>query len=119
MSNALFADNTRLKMIPLAVQTRPTGGGSTIVELPKTGILMGIMLPIAATLAGTLTVPNALGLASVIKRVIVRTNSGHTLVDISGAGYHWLLADFIQDNYLMNSYTDARLAVTTGAKVLD
>lgn len=119
MGNANFADNTRLKHIPLAVQTRPTGGGSTIVELPKTGILMGIMLPIGLTIAGTLSAPNALGLASCIKRIIVRTNSGHTLIDISGAGYHWLLADFIQDNYLMNSYTDARLAVTTGTKNLD
>jgi hypothetical protein len=114
-----FEDNTRLKFVKGTVITRPTGGGAVQIELPKTGILVGVLLPISATLSGTLTSPNALGLASVIRRVTLRVNAGHTLFDVSGAGYHYLLANQIQDNYQFNSYTDALSAVTTGTKVLD
>lgn len=119
MGSIPFADNTRLKMLQMAVQTRPTGGGSTYVELPKAGILMAVILPITVTFAGTLSVLNPLGCAAAIKRIIIKTNSGHNLVDISGAGYHYLLAEFLQDNYNFQSYTDGRLAVTTGTKTLD
>jgi hypothetical protein len=114
-----FVNNTRVKFVPTTSMVRPVGGGTTQIELPKTGILMGILLPISVTLSGTLTVPNALGLASCIKRVVVKINAGHTLIDISGAGYAYLLSNFIQDNFNMAIYSDAKSAVTTGTKVLD
>lgn len=114
-----FVGATRLKLVPLPTMTRPTGGGTTQVELPKAGILLGIKIPISVTLAGTLSGLNALGLASCIKKVTVRINAGHAIYDVSGAGYNYLLAEMIQDNYNLATYNDAKLVVATGTKNLD
>lgn len=114
-----FINNTRLKHIPLSSMTKPTGGGVTSVTLPQTGILQGIHVPVSVTLSGTLSNLNALGLASIIKRIQVKVNSGHTIYDVSGAGIFYLLKEMIQENYQVPAYSDALLAVSTGTKVLD
>lgn len=114
-----FVDNTRLKLVKTQTMTRPVGGGQTFVELPKAGILMGILIPISVTIAGTLTVPNADGLASVIKRIRLQINAGQVIFDISGRGYFYLLSQMIQDNYNMAIYTNALAAVTAATFNLD
>lgn len=114
-----FVNNTRLKLIKGSVMSRPTGGGQTQIELPKTGILAGIIIPVSVAISGTLSAPNANGIASVIKRIQLKINAGQTIFDISGAGYFYLLDEMMQDNYLLPSYSDARSAVTTGTKNLD
>lgn len=114
-----FDLTTRRKVIQLSTMTRPTGGGITQIELPKSGILSQIYLAISVTIAGTLSAPNALGLASVIKRVRVRINSGNMLFDLDGFSYHYGLREALFNNLDRLSYTDARSAVTTGTKNLD
>lgn len=114
-----FQQNTRLKYVKAPTLTKPTGGGVTQIELPKAGILGGLAVQISATVAGSLSAPNAGGLASIIKRIQLRVNAGQTIFDMSGVGYAYLLSQFIQDNYDQTVGTDLQLAVTTGTKNLD
>lgn len=107
-----FADSTRLKYIPLPVLTKPTGGGLTQIDLPKTGILSHIYLYVTATVAGTLSAPNALGAASIINRLSLTVNGGQKLFDMSGAGYHYIVRDAIGEQASHLSWTTARSAVT-------
>jgi hypothetical protein len=86
-----FESATRNKIVKLPTITKPTGGGLMQIELPKTGFLARLWLAISITTAGTITTQNALGAASAIKRVRLTTNSGIDLLNISGAGYHYLL----------------------------
>lgn len=115
----MFEDSTRLKYVPLSTMARPAGGGVTTIELPKTGILLGIIIPITVVIGGTVNTPNPLGNMAAIRNIQVRLNAGYTIFDMSGASYFELLCEVIQDNYNMNVYNDARLAVSTGTKVLD
>lgn len=85
-----FERNTRNKIVRLPTLTKPTGGGITSQELPKTGFLGRLYLSISITTAGTITTQNALGVASAIKRVRVTTNSGIDIYNVSGAGYGYL-----------------------------
>jgi len=114
-----FVDKTRVKFVPVSTLTRPSGGGSSSIELPKTGILMGIIVPITIVIGGVVNTPNALGISTAIKRIVLRLNAGHTIFDISGVGYFNLLSEMLQDNYNFNSYNDSRSAVSTGTKTLD
>ena len=114
-----FVEKTRVKYVPTSTLTRPSGGGVTQIELPKTGILMGVFLPITVVVGGTVNTPNALGMATAIKRVVLKINAGQTIIDCSGVSYFYNLAEYIQDNYNMNIYNDARNAVSTGTKTLD
>lgn len=93
-----FERNTRQKMTPLAALTRPTGGGVSQMEIPKAGLLARIFLQISGSVAGTLSAPNALGMASIIKRVRLLTNSGIDLFNVSGAGYGYLLQPWLELN---------------------
>lgn len=117
--NPLFDTSTRLKQFPLSTLTRPTGGGLTQVDLPKAGILAGIFIAIRGSVAGTLSAPNALGMASIIRRVTLRVNAGQVVFDVSGAGYHYLLRDMLDLNDNRGSYTNARAAVTATTFNLD
>lgn len=115
-----FVANTRRKIIQLPNLVRPTGGGTSFINLPKTGLLAVLHLAIRGSIAGTLTVPNALGLASIISRVRVTLNSGIDLVNISGGGYHYLLREAIGSEYIdPNGQSSARSAVTATAFNLD
>lgn len=86
-----FERNTRQKITRLPTITRPTGGGISTQEIPKTGLLARIFLSITGSVAGTLSNQNALGFSSIIKRVRLSTNSGIDLFNVSGAGYGYLL----------------------------
>jgi hypothetical protein len=91
-----FERNTRLKRVQLPTLTKPTGGGITSIELPKTGFLARLYLNISGSITGTLSSPNALGMSSIIKRIRVTTNSGIDLYNVSGAGYGYLLQNFLE-----------------------
>lgn len=116
-----FDFNTRRKVISMAAITRPTGGGvSPAAQLPKTGLLAGVHLRITGTLGGTITSPNALGMASIISRVRLQANSGLDLVNITGPGYHYLLRPMLESEYVdVVGQSNAKDAVTAVAVNLD
>ncbi len=115
-----FVANTRRKVVQLPTQTRPVGGGTTAINLPKTGLLAGVLLAVRGSIAGTLTVPNALGFASVISRVRVTLNSGIDIFNVSGAGYHYLLREVVESEYTdISGQSNARSAVTAAAFNID
>jgi hypothetical protein len=116
-----FDFNTRRKVIPMAAITRPAGGGvSPAVQLPKTGLLAGIHLRITGTIGGAVGVVNALGMASIIARVRLQANSGLDLINVSGAGYHYLLRPMLESEYIdVCGQSNAQDAVTATAANLD
>lgn len=115
-----FTDNTRLKFTQLTPMVKPTGGGTVIQELPKTGILSYLLVPVTFTVSGTLSAPNAFGFASIINRITLRVNAGHSIFDVSGAGYHWLVRDMLETHLQdFGGYTNARAAVTATTGRLD
>lgn len=115
-----FLLNTRQKQIQLAPMTRLAGGGTTSIQLPKTGFLSKIWLAIRGAVSGTVTGPNALGLASIVSRVRLTANSGIDIFNVSGAGYHYMLRDFLESEYIdVSSQATARNAVTVVSYLLD
>lgn len=90
-----WPQNTRQKHIRLSELTE-TAANPRSWDLPKSGILAGIWLQITGTIAGTLSAPNALGFASIIKRVRLLANSGIAIIDVSGPGYHFLMRDQVE-----------------------
>jgi len=115
-----FVANTRRKIIQLPQLSRPVGGGTSFINLPKTGLLAVLHLAIRGTISGTLTVPNALGMASIITRTRVTLNSGIDLVNLSGGGYHYGLREMIGSEYIdALGQTNARSAVTATAFNID
>lgn len=117
---ALFNLNTRRKSLIWEDIVRPTGGGIVPRSLPKSGLLAGIVLAIRGTItSGGLSALNALGKASIIKRVRVAINGGLVVVDISGPGYHYLLRPHHDFGFDPHPQSDARSAVATGAFNLD
>jgi hypothetical protein len=97
-----FAVNTRRKILPLTgAVTRPVGGGTFgPLTLPKTGLLARIYLALRGSVAGTLTVPNGLGFSSIISRMRIQANSGIDIFNVSGAGYHYLLRNSLESEYV-------------------
>lgn len=97
-----FAVNTRRKILPLTgAVTRPAGGGTFgPLTLPKTGLLARVFLALRGTVAGTLTTPNALGFSSIISRMRIQANSGIDIFNVSGAGYHYLLRNSLESEYI-------------------
>ena len=115
-----FVANTRRKIVQLPTQTRPVGGGTTAINLPKTGLLASIYLAIRGTVAGTLTVPSPLGMSSIISRIRLTLNSGIDVYNTSGAGYHYLLREVLESEYGdVSGQSNARSAVTAAAFNLD
>lgn len=116
-----FAVNTRRKIVPLSNIIKPAGGGSSpAVQLPKTGILARIFLAIRGSIAGSLTAPNALGMASILSRVRLTANSGVDMFNISGAGYHYILRELLESEYIdLFGQSNARSAVTATSFNLD
>lgn len=116
-----FNANTRRKFIQYPDITRPVGGGSSpLWQLPKTGIAARLWLAIRGSVAGSLSAPNALGMASIIRRVRLTANSGVDLINVSGAGYHYLLRDQLESE-LVDPFgqSNARSAVTATTFNLD
>jgi hypothetical protein len=118
MSNELFVRNTRRKVIPLTSQAKGVSNPLSW-QLPKTGFLAGIFLRITATVAGTLSAPNALGAASIVRRVKLTANAGPQLIDISGPGYAYLLRDMLEDYVDVVPQNTGRSAVTATTFNLD
>lgn len=116
-----FNGMTRRKVIPMGTLTKPVGGNaSTFQALPRTGYLARLYLAIRGSVAGTLTVPNALGMASIIRRVRLTLNSGLDVISVSCAGYHYLLRQsFDQPGIDPVSQSNARSAVTATTFNLD
>lgn len=117
-----FAVNTRRKILPLTgAITRPVGGGTFgPYTLPKTGLLARLYLAIRGTVTGTVTGPNALGMASIISRVRVVANSGLDIFNVSGAGFHYLLRNALESEYIDPvSQATATAAVTATTFNLD
>lgn len=93
-----FQESTRRFHLPLDTRTKGAGTPNPLTwDIPKTKLLAAIHLSISVTIAGTLSAPNALGVASAIRRVRVFTNGGISLIDMSGPGYCYLLRDFMED----------------------
>lgn len=113
-----FQDSTRRKFLPLTTQTKGTTNPLSW-DIPKTGLLSSIYLNITGTVTGTLSAPNALGKASIVRRVRLVTNGGIDLINMTGAGYHYLLRDHLEDYKDPTPQADARSAVATGAFNLD
>ncbi len=97
-----FAVNTRRKILPLTgAVTRPVGGGTFgPLTLPKTGLLARIYIALRGSVAGALSAPNALGMASIISRVRLTANSGIDIFNVSGSGYHYLLRNVLESEYI-------------------
>lgn len=115
-----FIANTRRKVVQLTTQVRPTGGGTTSINLPKTGLLSHIYLAIRGNVSGTLTSPNGLGFASIISRIRLTLNSGIDIFNVSGAGYHYLLRNAIGSEYIDPvGQSNALSAVSAAAFNLD
>jgi len=97
-----FAVNTRRKVLPLTgAITRPAGGGTFgPLTLPKTGLLARVYLALRGNVAGALSAPNALGFSSLISRMRIQANSGIDIFNVSGAGYHYLLRNSLESEYI-------------------
>lgn len=114
-----FEANTRQKYIEMPTITKPTGGGTVSVQIPRTGLLARIFLIIRGSIAGTITGPNALGKASVINRVRLFANSGIDIFNVSGAGYHYLLRKYLNLGNDTAPQSDAKTAIAVAAFNLD
>ncbi len=116
-----FDKSTRLSFVRLADITRPVGGGfSPTVQLPSNGLLAGLHLVIRGTIGGTVGAVSALGMASIIKRITLRLNSGTVIWSMTGPNYHYLYRDFIDSAYIdVVGQTNARDAVTATGAILD
>ena len=116
-----FSRNTTQFRSQMATVSRPTGGGlSTPIVLNRVGLLAYLQLGIRGTVAGTLSAPNALGMASILNRVRLTANGSVDIISISGAGYHYGLREVIESEYIdPNGQSNARSAVTATTFNLD
>lgn len=117
-----FNLSTRMRRFQIASSglARPVGGGLTSITISKVGYLARLHLQIGATVAGSLSAPNSYGFASIIKRVTVLINSGVQIFDVSGAGYAYMLRDFLDlESFDPLQHTTARTAVTATTCKLD
>jgi len=115
-----FNGATRRKVNQLGNVVKVTGASNvSSFNIPKVGYVGRIWLAIRGTVAGTLTVPNALGFASIIRNINVQVNSGLQLYNSSGAGFHYLLRPFLDFGQDPFPQSNARSAVTAAAFNLD
>lgn len=116
-----FNANTRRRLIQLPTLTKPSGGGTVSINpVPRNGFLARMYLIIRGSVAGTLSNENALGMASIVKRVQLSVNSSQDIYRLSGAQYHYLLRDFLDSEYIdIGGDSNARDAVTATTFNLD
>lgn len=111
--------NTRQRRMIGDTYNKPTGGGRVTIPLPRSGILGDVMLAISGTVAGGLSAPNALGMASIIRRIQLQLNNGLNVVDISGWGYCYLLAPMLDMGQDVTPQNTGKNAVTATTFNLD
>lgn len=115
-----FEANTRRLIVKTALMSPASfGGATTQIQLPRSGLLSSIRLLISVTVGGTVNAANALGAASAIKRVRVTLNNGTDVFNMSGAGYHYLLRQYINDYHDPVPQSTARSAVSATTFNLD
>lgn len=116
-----FDRSTRLSMVPIASMARPVGGGSSPeVQLPSNGLLGGLLLEIRGTIGGTVGAVSALGMASIVKRVTLRLNSGTVVWSLTGPDYHYLYKDWIDAGFVdVAGQDNSRDPVTATGAILD
>lgn len=85
----MFDTATRRIIKPMPAQSKSSSGQSLTFQLPPANILARIWLLITGTVAGSLSAPNANGMASIVRRVRLTANSGQDLWNVSGYGYHY------------------------------
>jgi hypothetical protein len=90
-------------------------GQTFTFDLPKTGILMALMILITGNITTAISTPNALGKSNLVTRVRLIANAGINLIDISGPGYHYLFRDFIEALADPVPQSDGRAVQATGA----
>jgi hypothetical protein len=115
-----FFQNSRLVSTKLPAVTKPVGGGSVTIPIPKIGFMHSLHLLMTATLTGTITAPNALGVSSVVKRVRVRTNSAIDIFNVSGPGYAYLVQEMLErEGWVATGQNQGRTVVSAAAFNLD
>jgi hypothetical protein len=115
-------DQTRLKRGRLGTMTKPTGGGTTQLQLNPTGLLRGVQLQITAVVNGTPDAANALGMCAAIRGVRLRTNSSTMIYDTSGAGYTYGVNEMLNTELAVGigtTYNQGASAVAAGTFRLD
>jgi len=116
----LFESKTRLKWAPaLQTQSKPAGGGTVSWVVPRVGFAARFFLAIRGSIAGTLSAPNAQGMASIVKTIRLQANAGTDVFSVSGPGYHWLLRDMFELGNDILPQSTARNAVTATSFNLD
>lgn len=86
-----FESSTRRKIVQLPNLVRPAGGGVTVIQLPKAGILARVYLAIRMTDVGIPAAPNPLGWAAAIRTVRLGVNDGNDICQMSGVGFNYFL----------------------------
>lgn len=116
-----FSANTALWTQPMAAITRPVGGGtSPVAILPRVGLLAQLRLAIRGAVAGSLSAPNTLGMASIVNRIRLNINGNLDLISLSGWGYHYGLREGLDSEYGDPcGQSNARAAVTATTFNLD
>lgn len=96
-----FNANTRQFYVQLPNLIRPSGGGSSVVELPDSGFLARIWLLIQGG-HSTTTQAAVTGVcyADMVRRLTLRLNDGNALFDCSGRGFHYGIRDLLEDEYM-------------------
>lgn len=102
---------SRREIIPIPSQTKGTTN-PLVFRLPKVGILAGIIVSVKGSVAGTLSAPNAMGMASIVKLIECSVNGAIRIMSFSGPQYHYLMRDCLEDYVDVGSYSNARSAVT-------
>lgn len=116
-----FNANTRRRLIQLPTLTKASGGGVVSINpIPRNGFLARLYLVIRGTVAGSLSNANALGMASIVKRVQLSVNNSQDIFRLSGAQYHYLFRDFVESEYVdVGGDSNGRSAVTATTFNLD
>lgn len=106
-----FERNTRYFVYPMGSQSDLSVSRRKTFTFNKVGILQGILLSIKGNIAGTLTAPHPLGKARIVREVRVSVNTTGEIHRFSGAGYHYLIRDHIEDGRDPVPFSDARSAI--------